>query len=167
MTIEVEDVVLQEAAKKGLDAYFEAVAGAIEKAIGGQLTAETMAQMTADQITFLGYKIMRDELLEGGFIQLIHNGYGAFLFVNPFAKALKGWGINELAQLVSKAHKLYSKHHTKLETDMSDDEFMALYERVPEFDALDEMFIENEEIYTARIACYVDDHLDDFVKVVI
>ena len=57
--------------------------------VGGALTAETMGHLSADQITLIAYYMMRGEVLEGGFIQLIHNGYGPFIFKNPLVKALQ------------------------------------------------------------------------------
>ena len=42
---------------------------------------------------------------------------------------------------------------------------MALFEQYPEFDDLDDAFVENEEEWTALIAHYVDEHLEHFVQV--
>ena len=42
---------------------------------------------------------------------------------------------------------------------------MALFEQYPEFDDLDDEFVETEEAITTTIAYYVDAHLDDFVEV--
>jgi hypothetical protein len=42
---------------------------------------------------------------------------------------------------------------------------MALFEQFPDFDDLDDAFVENEEEWTAAIARYVDEHIGDFVKV--
>ncbi len=162
----IKESVLKKSAAKSLSAFFEAVADRVEAAIKGNLTAESMRLMNADQITLIAYKILREEVLEGGFVQLIHNGYGAFIFVNPFARAVKEWGLSDLAGILARAHKCYSKHHARLEADMSDEEFMALYEKFPDFDALDEAFIDNEEKFTQQIACYVDDHLSNFCQVI-
>ncbi len=162
---EISEKALKDAAARGMTAYFEAVATAVSDAVGGRLTAETMAQLNADQITLLAYKILREELTEGGFIQLIHNGYGAFIFVNPFARALRGWGMDALATLIQKAHKLYNKFHAEIERDMTDEEFMALYEQYPAFDKFDDNFVENEEMFTALAACYIDNRLDRFAEV--
>ena len=42
---------------------------------------------------------------------------------------------------------------------------MGLYERFPEFDDLDDEFMEHEEEYTARVAQYLDEHLLDFIEI--
>ena len=43
---------------------------------------------------------------------------------------------------------------------------MALFEKYPEFDSLDDTFVENEESFTDTVARYVDDHLSNFVNIV-
>ena len=43
---------------------------------------------------------------------------------------------------------------------------MALFEKFPEFDDLDDKFIENEEEWTDDIAHYIDDNLEKFAKIV-
>ena len=50
--------------------------------------------------------------------------------------------------------------------DATDDEFMQLYEKMPEFDDLDDCFVENEEQWTGMVACFIDEHIDRFAKVV-
>ena len=42
---------------------------------------------------------------------------------------------------------------------------MALFEQLPEFDDLDDTFIENEEEWTAAIARYVDEHIENFATI--
>ena len=161
----VKDADLRDASEQGMDAFLSVLTDAILKSIGGELNADTMPEINADQITLLAYVNLRDEVMNGGFIQLIHNGYGGFIFRNPFSKVMKLWGLDDLHRLINKVHKLYSKYHEEIEADCTDDEFMALFEKMPEFDDFDDEFIENEEQWTAMIAYYVDEHLDRFVTV--
>jgi hypothetical protein len=42
---------------------------------------------------------------------------------------------------------------------------MSLFERFPDFDDLDDEFVENEEMWTARIAEYIDEHIEAFATV--
>ena len=83
---------IETAASKGSEALLTLIVKATLDANGGKLDADTMTSYSADQITLLAYDILRSEMLEGGFIQLIHNGYGPFIFLNPFAKAIRLWG---------------------------------------------------------------------------
>lgn len=161
----VKDSDLRNASSAGMDEFLKVFTDAIMASVGGELTADTMAELNSDQITLLAYDILHNEVMDGGFVQLIYNGYGSFLFRNPFAKAIKGWGIDELASLVKKAGKLYFKYKNEIERECTDDEFMAMFEQYPEFDDLDDLFVENEETWTGMVACYVDEHIERFVTV--
>lgn len=164
--IKIEDATLAKAAEKGCDEFLSAIIGATKQAIGGELTAKNMPMLKTCQITLLAYDIIHEEVMGGGFVQLIHNGYGAFIFTNPVAKILKDWGLKDLAKLLFAGKKLYFEHHVALEKDCSDEAFMALFEQYPEFDTLDDEFVENEEEWTNAVALYVDEHLSEFVHVI-
>lgn len=153
------------AAEQGMDAFIQVFVDGINDAIGGQLTAETMAQLKSDQITLLAYSMLRDEVMDGGFVQLIHNGLGRFIFINPFDRALAQWGLTDLSRLIKKAHKAYNKYHKEIEVECTDEEFMAMFERMPEFDDLDDDFVANEEQWTAMVACYIDENISVFAEV--
>ena len=146
--IEVRDTVLQQAAAEGMDAFVKVFVEAIREAIGGELTQETMAQLTADQVTLLAWDTLHDEVMDGG-----------------FAKAIKLWGLRDLSKLIYDAHTLWLKHRDVIERDLTDDEFMALFEQLPEFDDLDDKFVENEEEWTSMIAHYIDEHIENFVSI--
>ena len=158
----ISDGVLRQAASEGMDAFVAAFVKAIKEAIGGELNAQTLGELNSDQITLLAWDILHEEVMDGGFVQLIHNGYGPFIFKNPFAKAVKLWGMRELSKLIYDAHTLYVKHHETLEKECSDEEFMALFEQHPDFDDLDDTFVEQEEQWTAQIAQYIDNNIEKF-----
>ena len=162
----VKDSDLILASQEGIDAFIKVISDAILNSIGGKLTCDNMSELNADQITLIAYFVLRDEVMDGGFVQLIYNGWGPFFFNNPFAKAIRLWGLTDLAPLINKANRLYKKHRADIEKDYTDDEFMELFERFPDFDDLDDKFVENEEQWTNRIAFYVDDNLDKFVTIV-
>ncbi len=152
---------------QGMEQFVQVFVDAIRKAIGGEPTPETMAQLNADQMTLLCWDTLRQEVMEGGFIQLIHNGYGTFIFKNPFAKALnKMWGLRELSKMLYQVHTLWLESREALEADCTDEEFMALYEQHPQFDDYDDLFIENEEQWTEQIARYVDNNIEKFATII-
>ena len=84
--VKVKDAALREAAMQDMDAFLRVFIDAIKEAIGGELNAENMQQLSVSQITLLAYDILHVEVMDGGFVQLIYNGYGGFIFDNPFAK---------------------------------------------------------------------------------
>ena len=161
----VKDADLQQAAMEGMDAFLQVFVKAMYDTIGGQLTPETMGELNADQLTLLAWDTLHQEVMDGGFVQLIHNGYGPFIFKNPVAKVLRLWEMRELSKLISEAHTLWLKHKEKIEKDCTDEEFMALFEQFPDFDDLDDQFVEYEEEWTEDIAHYVDDHLERFATI--
>lgn len=165
MKVTITDAALRAAAETDMDKFLKVIVDAIAESVGGEMNAESMAQLTPDQITLWGYDILRDELMDGGFVQLIHNGYGPFFFQNPFAKAMRLWGLRDFSKLLYKARELYEEKAEAITRPCSDEEFMALFEQHPEFDALDDDFVEHEEIITELVARYVDEHLDKFVEV--
>ena len=119
--VKINDAKLQHAAEAGMDEFVKAFVDAIREAIGGELTAETMAQLNSDQITLLAWDILHEEMMDGGM---------------------------------------------EIERDLTDEEFMALYEKFPEFDDFDDEFVENEEEWTSKVAFYIDDHIDNFCEIV-
>ena len=163
--ITIQEPELIRAAEQGLDEFVDVFVDATYKAIGGELNAQTMAMLTPQQVSLLAYRILRDEVMDGGFVQLIHNGYGPFFFNNPFGKVMRNWGLDELATLINKAHRLYKKYHVEIEKECGDEEFMALFERFADFDECDDIFVEHEEEWTAKVAAYIDGHIDDFATI--
>ena len=161
----VKDSALRKAAGEGMDEFVEVFFMAIKDAVGGELNATTMSELNSDQITLWAYRILRDVVMDGGFVQLIHNGYGPYIFLNPFAKALKEWGMRDLSKMLYSVHSLFKKYREELEKDCTDDEFMALFEQKPEFDNYDDDFVVNEERWTAQVAYYIDEHVDRFAVI--
>lgn len=163
--IHVKEELIKNAVQEGMDAFIEVFVNAIYEYIGGELNAETMNKLNTDQITLLAYHTLRDEVMDGGFVQLIHNGYGAFIFKNPFGKAIREWGIDELATLINKGRSYYQKYGQAIEAECTEDEFMALFEKFSDFDDLDDKFVENEEEWTSMVAHYIDEHIEAFAEV--
>jgi len=135
-------------------------------ALGGGLTAENMSLLNGNQHTLLAYHFFTKEMREGGFVQLIQNGYGGYIFTNPFAKAIKQFGAIELAKLIYKAKEIYDPNKERLEKETTDEEFNALYVEFEVFDELEEIYFDIEEKQTSIIAAYVDEHIADFAEII-
>lgn len=166
MEIKIKESDIIKAAKEGMDAFVELFRSSILNAIGGQLNEVTMPLLNAEQITLLAYMTVRDEVMDGGFVQLIHNGYGPFIFMNPFAKAMRLWGAKDFQKLIYRGRELFLQYEQELTKDCTDEEFMALFEQYPEFDDLDDEFIEMEEEVTETVARFVDEHLEAFAEII-
>lgn len=164
--VAISDAALRRAAGEGMDAFIKVFADAYMEAMGGQFTPQGMSLLTGEQHSLLAYQLFRDEVMEGGFCQLIQNGYGGYIFDNPFARVMRLWGLSDLSKLVYEARKIYDAHRADLECERTDEEFMAMYEQYEAFDDLEDEFLEKEEQFTAMVASYVDDHMELFAEVV-
>jgi len=163
--IQIKDSVLAAAAEKGMDEFLQVFTDAYLEVIGGKLTAETMPLLNGNQHTLLAWHFFSTEMREGGFVQLIQNGYGGYIFGNPFAKAIKQFGAAELAKLIYKAKEIYDPNKAVLERETTEEEFNAMYVDFEVFDDLEEIYFDIEERQTALIAAYVDEHITDFAEI--
>ena len=163
--LKIKEQKVIEAAQQGMDTFVELFYNEIMNSIGGELNAETMQRLNPDQITLLAYCIYREEVMDGGHVQLIHNGYGPFIFLNPFAKAMRLWGAKEFSKLVYGGRKFFEENQKTLTKECSDEAFMAIYENFPEADDLDDEFIIMEEEVTAIVARYIDEHIQNFAEI--
>lgn len=163
--IKIKDEALLRGAEAGMDEFLKVFTDKYLEVTGGVINAETMPLLNGYQHSLLGYHFFREEVLEGGFIQLIQNGYGPYIFDNPFAKAMRLFGAKDFSKLVYDAKKIYDMHRDDLEKDCTDEEFMAMYEQYEAFDDIEEAYMEMEEMVTATIAEYVDEHLEQFAEI--
>ena len=154
--IAITDEALRRGAEEGMDGFLKVFIDKYLEVTGGVVNAETMPLLNGYQHSLLGYHFLREEINEGGFVQLIQNGFGPYIFDNPFAKAMRQFG----------AKKIYDENRADLEKDRDDEEFMAMYEQYEAFDELEEQFMDMEESVTARIAEYVDNHIEEFAEIV-
>lgn len=124
-------------------------------AIGGTLTAENMDELSNEQHTVLCYRYLLDEVMEGGFIQLIQNGFAPYVLDGPFPMVVKKvWGeqvgedvavMKNFSKLLYAARSEYHRHEGAFDVDMSDEDFMALYEQLEELNELGDDFLDDHQ----------------------
>jgi hypothetical protein len=166
MSPKIQSHLLEKAAATDMDAYLTVFTNAYLETTEGTLNEKTMDKLNGWQHSLLAYHYFKEEVMQGGFIQLIQNGYGSYIFKNPFAKSLRIFGATELSKLIYKAREIYELNQKDLEQELTDDEFHALYEKYEAFEELEERFFEIETTSTEAIARYVDNHLSDFADIV-
>jgi hypothetical protein len=149
-----------------MDEFLQVFIDAYLKEIDGNLTADNMSKLNGAQHTLLAWHFFSTEMRDGGFVQLIQNGYGSYIFENPFAKAIKQFGAAELSKLVYKAKEIYDPNKKELERETTEEEFNAMYVDFEVFDELEERYFDMEEEQTALIAQYVDEHITEFAEIV-
>jgi hypothetical protein len=164
--IEIKESAVQQAAKEEGGEFIQLFTDEYQKVVGDEVTEDNMGLLTGEQHVLLSYEIFRYEVAMGGFCCLIQNGYGSYIFDNPFAKAMRLWGAKEFSKLVYKVKDIYDANREELERECTDEELMALCDKFEVFDDLEEAFFEMEEQVTEQIADYVKGHLELFAKII-
>ncbi len=164
--IQISEKQIIEAAEKGTAEFLKVFTDAYLNAVGGNITADNMDKLNGYQHTLVAHRFFSEEVNQGGFVQLIQNGYGGYIFDNPTAKALKQMGAKGLSKILYKAKEIYDANREALERETTEEEFNAMYVDFEQFDELEEKFFFIEEEETANIAQYVDENLEDFGEII-
>ncbi len=161
--IKVKESELIKAGSEGMDEFIRVFTSAYEKQMEDEFMME---ELNAYQHTLLAYSYFINEIVEGGFCQLIQNGYGPYIFDNPFAKMMRIWGLKDFSKLIYKAKTIYDEHKEDLVKERNEEEFMAMYEQYEAFDDIEEEFMETEEMITMLIASFVEENMNEFAEVI-
>jgi F0F1-type ATP synthase gamma subunit len=135
------------------------------KIMSSDQNEEIMEEFSADQHTLLAFNSLYGQVTNGGFLQLIQNGYGSYVFENPFSEHIKSWGAIEIANIVDEAKIIYEKHKTEIEKEATLEEFSKMYEEYTDFEPLDDKFYEIMDGEVEIIRKYVENNLSLFAIV--
>jgi hypothetical protein len=119
--------------------------------------------ISAGQQLLLCYDYVRNQVMQGGFIQLIQNGYVSLLAYMP--EWLYMVGAPEMAKLIDDVLKVYVLNHDILDAETTPEEFAKLYEEFKEFEILDDGFFSLNENTIKSILQYAMEHIGEFVTV--
>ena len=164
--IQISDKKLASAIEQGMDEFLQVFIDAYLETLGGELSPEKMSLLNGSQHSLLAWHFFSTEMRDGGFVQLIQNGYGPYIFENPFAKAMRQFGCVELSKLIYKAKEIYDANKKELTRETTEEEFNAMYVDFEIFDELEERYFDMEEEQTSLLAAYVDEHIQDFAEIV-
>ena len=143
-----------------LDLYYDEMEKNGEKSV--------FSRVNDHQAILLIFNDLYGQVTNGGFVQLIYNGYGFSVFESEFINLLEPIGITKIQNILERTKILYQKYHEKFENVNREnwDEFAALYEECPEFEALDEEFYEVMDAEVSILKNFVEKNLSDFVTLV-
>lgn len=113
-----------------------------------KMEAEGSEALSDEQHTLLAYCYLDSQVQEGGFVQLIASGYGAYVLENPVADSLRRWKIKLTPRVLDKASVLYAKLGAKIE---------ALADEGVDLDNLRREFADFEELDAEYYDCADDD----------
>lgn len=164
--IQISEKQMAEASSKGRIDLITLFTDKYLTVIDNNLSAEKMHKLTGHQHALLAYRFFWEEVNHGGFVQLIQNGYGGYIFDNPTAKAWRLFGADKTAKIIYKAKEIFDANREELERETTDDEFHAMLVDFEVFDELEEEYFAIEKEQTGIIARYVEENKSLFGKVV-
>jgi len=120
--------------------------------------------LSEGQQLLLSYDYVQMQVMQGGFIQLIQNGYVGLLPTMP------GWlevvNCHEMAKVIDDVLKVYVLNREALDKSTSVEEFAKLYDEFQEFVALDEDFHRLHPLVFDTLLQYATNHTEEFIKLV-
>lgn len=161
---EVSKDVFEEKAKGGAEELFEFLVEPLHEELYKKQDFTFIDELSAGQQLLISYDYTRMQVLQGGFIQMIQNGYIGILPGMPeWLKMVKD---RHMAKTIDDVLKVYVLNREMLDKQTSVEEFAKLYDELKEFETLDEQFMAQNEDTLQLIADYALAHTEDFVKIV-
>jgi len=108
--------------------------------ISADPTGQIQLQFNTEQNILLAFHTLDTQVSSGGFIQLIENGYGLYIFDSSLSDHLRSWGAVQIASIIHEAGVIYHQKKTILEREKTLEEFAKLYQEHREFEILEEQF---------------------------
>lgn len=118
--------------------------------------------LSPGQELLIRYDYVRMQVLQGGFIQLIQNGYINLLLAMP--EMLTQVGAPEMAKLLDDVLKVYTLNVDDLSKETTVDEFAKLYQEFTEFEELDDRFTKLNPATELAIVEYALKYPDEFIE---
>jgi len=145
--------------------YVYVLVEAYEHLASPDMPLARLDSFTDEAAVLLLFSTLKGQVENGGFIQLIHNGYGPALFDSPFARDIARWGAAQLAELMEQVKNIYTANKVYLERPRDIPEFSALYKEFRAFEPLESHFYEIIASQTAIVRAYVEQHLTQFASI--
>jgi hypothetical protein len=118
--------------------------------------------LSPGQELLIRYDYVKMQVLQGGFIQLIQNGYVNLLLSMP--QMLNQVGAAKMGQLLDDVLKVFSLNYEGLTKETSVEEFAKLYDEYKEFEFLDLNFSEYHPETEKAIVLYALRFPDEFIE---
>lgn len=122
-----------------------------------------MDELSEGQQLFLAYDYLRTQVLQGGFLQFVVNGYVGLLPDMP--AWLEHMEAKDMAIVIDDVLRVYVLNIELLGKETTTQEFAKLYEEMKEFEILDERFNALHEETMAILTSYAVAHMEEFAVV--
>jgi len=121
--------------------------------------------LSEEQITLMMFGILYNQVQNGGFIQLIFNGYSYLIEKNsPMAKTLRRWSASDTADIIDKVADEYAVQTEIFKVERTIENLSELYRKFPQFEHFDNDFYQNDG--TDEIKDYIEKNIINFASII-
>jgi hypothetical protein len=153
---------------------------------------EIMQEFNDSQIALIAYRHFDAQVCNGGFVQLIQNGYVEIISDKTFSETIKSWGAEKTAVIAEEAKIIYNKHKEKLDKliklqmEFSElaselyhkdkkaferleskhlEETSKFFDDIEDFEPLEDRYYELKEQDVEKVKNYVEKNINEFAVV--
>ena len=143
------------------DDLYEMLVEPLHEELYKRQTFDFMDDLSPGQQLLLGYDYLRTQVVQGGFIQFIQNGYIGLL--PSLIEQLNMVGAFEMSVVLDDVLKVYVLNMEQLGRTTTVEEFARLYEEFKEFEIIDQRYA-NLNLATEKMMLdYSIAHLSEFI----
>lgn len=126
-------------------------------------TVEVSLKDGDNYAVLVAYNVLMGEVFNGGFLELICNGYSDYIFDDCFSNSLRMWGVDRIASNIEKAKEVYLGKVINIQAQLGSD--ILQLECVSDFNLIDNEFFHIIADETKKICSYIKNNFDDFAVV--
>ena len=143
------------------DELYEMLVEPLHEELYKRQTFDFMDDLSPGQQLLLGYDYLRTQVVQGGFIQFIQNGYIGLM--PSLIEQLNMVGAFEMAVVLDDVLKVYVLNMEQLGRTTTVEEFARLYDEFKEFEVIDQRYA-NLNLATEKLMLdYAISHLGEFI----
>ena len=142
------------------DELISLLIGSYQSILSSDPSGKIQESFTTEQHILMAFDILESQVMSGGFIQLVENGYGPYIFDTPLSDYLRSWGAVDIAAIIDQARVIYLSKKDLLEREKTLEEVAKLYQQHPEFEPLEKEFTDNITEAKRMIAGHIIGHID-------
>jgi hypothetical protein len=145
------------------EVYFDLLVQPLHEELYKRRDFTFLDELSEAQQLLISYDYVRQQVLQGGFIQFIENGYIGLLPSMP--DWLMAIGDHEMAKVIDDVLKVYVLNREMLDRKTTVEEFAKLYEELKEFEIIDERFHKLNDATISKILQYASAHINEFAEI--
>jgi hypothetical protein len=148
---------------KDFEGLFELFTEPLHEELYRRQTFDFLDDLSDGQQLFISYDYVKNQVMQGGFIQFIQNGYIGLLPSMP--EWLYKTGADDMATVIDDVLKVYVLNRDLMDKKTTLEEFAGLYDELKEFEIIDERFFQLNKPTIELMVQFALQHMGDFAVI--